>query len=148
KIILTVLTCAAVAYVGWDTIFGIRNGWKALKAACESATSFEDLRAAGERFGNIIGERVGRIIVMLVVAAMGASLGSFTARPTPPPGSTRAAQLFRARCGFSFGAVTAGGVQAVTISTASAVVALTPGMAWAATNAMAGRGGGGTTPPK
>src|SRR3954468_18310573 len=147
KVILTVLTCAAVAYVGWDTIFGVRNGWKALKKSCESATSFADLRAAGEQFGLIIGERVGRIIVMLVVAAMGASLGSFTARLSALPGFTRAAQFFQARCGFSFGEVTAGGVQAVTLSASRAVVALTPGAAWAATNAMAERGGG-TTPPK
>jgi len=140
KIILTVLTLAAVAYVGWDTIFGIRNGWKALNASCESATSFADLRTAGERFGTIIGERVGRIIVMLVVAAMGASLGSFTARLSSLPGFARAAQLLQARCGFSFEAVTAGSVQAVTISASSAVVALTPGAAWATTNAMARRG--------
>jgi hypothetical protein len=147
KVILTVLTLAAVAYVGWDTIFGIRNGWKALKASCESATGFEDLRAAGERFGTIIGERVGRIIVMLVVAAMGASLGSFTARLAALPGFARAAQLFQARSGFSFGAVTAGGVQAVTITGAGAVIALTPGVTWAATNEMGG-GGGGSEPPR
>jgi hypothetical protein len=148
KIILAALTLAAVAYMGWDTIFGIRYGWKALQDSCKSATSFADLRAAGERFGTIIGEHVGRIIVMLVVAAMGASLGSFTARLAALPGFTRAAQFFQARCGFSFGAVTAGGVQAVTISASSAVVALTPGTAWAATNAMTEPGGGGTTPPK
>src|SRR3954466_15770854 len=141
KVILTVLTCAAVAYVGWDTIFGIRNGWKALKASCESATSFADLRAAGEKFGTIIGERVGRIIVMLVVAAMGASLGSFTARLSAMPGFARAAQFFQASCGFSFGAVTAGGVQAGTISASGAVVALTPGATWATSNAMLRRGG-------
>ena len=29
KVILTVLTLAAVAYVGWNTLFGIRDGWKA-----------------------------------------------------------------------------------------------------------------------
>src|SRR4051812_43263372 len=141
KVILTVLTLAAVAYVGWDTIFGVRNGWKALKKSCESATSFADLRAAGEQFGLIIGERVGRIIVMLVVAAMGASLGSFTARLSSMPGFTRAAQLFQARCGFSFGAVTAGSVQAVTISASGAMVALTSGATWAATDAMLRRGG-------
>src|SRR6185436_8234017 len=37
KVILTVLTLAAISYVGWDTMFGIRNGWKALKKSCESA---------------------------------------------------------------------------------------------------------------
>jgi len=148
KLILTGLTLAAVAYVGWDTIFGIRDGWKALKASCESAASFADLRAAGEKFGTIIGERVGRIIVMLVVAALGASLGSFTARLSALPGFARAAQFFQARCGFSFGAVPAGSVQAVTISASGAVVALAPGTVWAATNAMAKRGDGGTTPPK
>jgi hypothetical protein len=110
---------------------------------------FADVGTAGERFGTIIGERVGRIIVMLVVAAMGASLGSFTARLSSLPGFGRAAQLFQARCGFSFGAVTSGGVQAVTISATGAVVALTPGAAWATTNAMVGsRGGGSTVPPK
>jgi len=146
KVILTGLVLAAVAYVGWDTVFGIRDGWKALKASCESATSFADLRAAGQRFGTLIGERVGRIIVMLVVAAMGASLGSFTARLSALPGFARAAQLFQARCGFSFATVTAGGVQAVTISASGAVVAVTPGAVWATTNAMVGDGGG-TTPP-
>jgi len=146
KLILTGLTLAAVAYVGWDTIFSIRDGWKALKASCESATSFADLRAAGKRFGTIIGERVGRIIVMLLVAAMGANLGSFTARLSSLPGFTRAAQLFQARCGFSFGAVTAGNVQAVTISASGAVVALTPGAVWATTNAMAGGRSGGSGP--
>jgi len=148
KVILTVLTLAAVAYVGWDTIFGIRNGWKALKASSDSATSFADLRAAGERFGTIIGERVGRIIVMLVVAALGASLGSFSARLSTLPGFTRAMQFFQARCGFSFAAVTAGGVQVVTISASGAVVALTPGAAWATTNAMVGGPSGGSGPSK
>ena len=148
KIIMTVLTLAAVAYVGWDTIFGIRDGWKALKTSCESATSFADLHAAGEKFGAIIGERVGRIIVMLVVAAMGASLGSFSARLSALPGFTRATQFFQARCGFSFATVTAGSVQSVTLSSSSAVVALTPGVAWATTDAMTGRGGDDTAPPK
>jgi hypothetical protein len=147
KVVLTVLTLAVVAYVGWDTVRGIRDGWKALKATCDSASSFADLRAAGERFGAIIGERVGRIVVMLVVAAMGASLGTFTARLSTLPGFARAAQLFQARCGFSFGAVTAGGVQAVTISSGGAVIALTPGVAWAATSALGGSGGG-SEPPK
>ena len=144
KVVLAVLTLAAVAYVGWETIYSIRDGWKELKAQCDSATSFADLRNAGEKFGMIIGERVGRIIVMLVVAAMGASLGTFTARLSALPGFARAAQFFQARCGFSFGAVTAGGVKAVTISASGAVVALAPGVAWATTNAMSG--GSGTTP--
>jgi hypothetical protein len=129
KIVLAALALTAIAYIGWDTFYAIREGWAALKRRCESAAGFADLRVAGEEFGTIVGENVGRILVMLVVAAMGASLGSFTARLGTLPGFARAAQMFQLRLGLSFSALSAGQVTGVTITDAGVTVALASGVA-------------------
>jgi len=129
KILLASLALAAIVYIGWDTFYSIRYGWLALKRRCASAANFADLQEAGQQFGTIVGENVGRIVVMLVVAAMGASLGSFTARLSSLPGFARAAQMFQLRFGLSLGSVAAGEVTAVTISASGASIALAPGVA-------------------
>src|SRR6185295_11183864 len=110
KILLAALALAAIVYLGWDTFDSIRFGWLALKRHCAAATNFADIQGAGQQFGTIIGENVGRIVVMLVIAAMGASVGSFTARLSSLPGFARAAQMFQLRLGLSFAAVADGQV--------------------------------------
>lgn len=129
KLLLAALALAAITYMGVDTFYSIRLGWSALKDRCAGATSFADIQDAGQQFGTIVGENVGRIVVMLVLAAMGATLGSFTARLSSLPGFTRFAQMFQLRFGFSFGAVTAGQVSGVTISASSVTIAMAPGVA-------------------
>src|SRR5262249_36908751 len=81
-----------------------------------------------------------RILVMLVVATLGASLGSFTARLSSLPGFARAAQMFQARFGLSFGTVAAGQVTAVTVSASSVTLAMAPGMAMSSISAGVGEG--------
>lgn len=73
--VVLVLTASMVAYVGWDTMVGLIDGWRRLVEECRKARTFAELRAAGERYGLIMGEKVTRLLILAATAAL-ASGGS------------------------------------------------------------------------
>jgi hypothetical protein len=75
KVVVLVLTASMVAYVGWDTMVGLIDGWRRLVEECRKARTFAELRAAGERYGLIMGEKVTRLLILAATAAL-ASGGS------------------------------------------------------------------------
>jgi DNase/tRNase domain of colicin-like bacteriocin len=99
KVIVLALTASMVAYVGWDTLVGLIEGWQRLVEECRRARTFAELRAAGERYGLIMGEKVTRLLILAATAAL-ASGGSKSINGGLP-GLTQASRMATAE-GLSF----------------------------------------------
>lgn len=98
KAIVITLTAWMVAYLGMDTVRGLLDGWRQMRADALRAHSFAQLRAAGERFGVLIGAQTARVLVMLTTMALGSTSHAAMMRP-PGPGLPALAEL---KAGASF----------------------------------------------
>jgi len=74
KGVAAVMTASLIAYVGVDTFWSLIVGFKALMEESERATTFDELREAGERYGKVMGRNAARAFAML---------------PRPPLGTRR-----------------------------------------------------------
>ena len=120
------LTVALIGYLGWDTVWSLVQGWRVLAAEVATATTFDELRDAGEKYGAVMGKNAARAFVMLAMAALGGTAESLAARIPTLPGSGQAALVLAAQSGVRLGA--AAQVEAVTVSSSGAVsIALAPG---------------------
>jgi hypothetical protein len=147
KGVAATLTVALMAYVGVDTFWGLIGGWKQLVEAADRASTFEELREAGARYGEVMGENSARIFVMLTTAALG-STGAHLASKLPGlPGAQQAAVLLEAQVGVRYTGVAQ--VQAVAVSAEGAVLSLAPGAVAMSARGMSGGGAGtqGSPPP-
>ncbi|WP_324987124.1 hypothetical protein [Hyalangium sp.] len=70
KVIVLVMTASMVAYVGWDTLVGLIEGWRRLEQECQRARTFAELRDAGDRYERIMGEKVTRLLILAATAAL------------------------------------------------------------------------------
>jgi hypothetical protein len=119
------LTAGLIAYLGVDTVWSLIQGWRLLVAEADQATTFEELREAGERFGGVMGKNSARVFLLLTTAAMGNTAGLAVKGPGLP-GTARAAVLAERQAGFRWAAV--GEVHSVALSVEGAfTIALAPG---------------------
>jgi hypothetical protein len=124
KGIAAVMTAVLVVYLGVDTLYTLGWGWKALVDAADKATTFDELRAAGEQFGKVMGADTARILLMLATAAMGSEAKLAEVAPTLP-GAAQASRLAVEEGGIALEAV--GAVESVTIAESGLTIALAPG---------------------
>jgi hypothetical protein len=144
KLVAVVMTGVLLAYLGAETLFSLVEGFRQLKAEAHRARSFGELRAAGERYGRIMGERVGQVLVMVATAAVG--WGSHMTMKGPGlPGFGRAAQLLKSETGLNLSAV-ASEIDAVMMARPSITVALAPSVAYMASWGMEGSQGSRSSP--
>lgn len=130
------LTAGLIAYLGVDTVWSLIQGWRLLVAEADRATTFAQLREAGERFGRVMGKNSARVFLLLTTAAIGNTAGLAVKGPTLP-GAVRAAALAESQAGFQWAAV--GQVQSVALSAEGIfTLALAPGAV-----AMSAQGPGG-----
>ncbi len=134
KLVAVALTGVLVAYLGAETLFNLVEGYRLLKEEALRARSFTDLKAAGTRYGRVIGEQVGRVLVMAATAALGWTSHGMMKGPGLP-GFSRAAQLLKAEVGLELSAV-ATQVQAVVVSRPAVTFALAPPTAYMAARGM------------
>ncbi len=133
------LTAGLIAYLGVDTVWSLIQGWRLLVAQADRATTFDELREAGERFGRVMGKNSARVFLLLTTAAMGNTAGLAVKGPGLP-GASRAAVLAETQAGFRWAAV--GEVHSVAVSAEGAfTIALAPGAV-----AMSAHGPGGGNP--
>ncbi|HYO54194.1 hypothetical protein [Archangium sp.] len=134
------LTVSLIAYLGVDTVWSLIQGWRLLVAEADRATTFAELREAGERFGRVLGKNSARIFILLTTAAIGNTAGLAVKGPGLP-GAARAAVLAETQGGFRWAAV--GEVHSVALSAeGSFTIALAPGAV-----AMTAQGPGGGNMP-
>ncbi|HEX8819451.1 MAG TPA: hypothetical protein VF794_05965 [Archangium sp.] len=119
------LTAGLIAYLGIDTVWGLIGGWIRRVGEVDRASSFEELRDAGERYGKVMGRHAARAFVLLTTAAIGNTAGLATKGPGLP-GYSRAALLAETQGGFRLASV--GEVRSVAVSAEGAfTIALAPG---------------------
>jgi hypothetical protein len=113
KSVAALLTAGLIAYLGLDTVWGLIGGWMRLVEEVDQATTFEELREAGERYGKVMGRHAARAFVLLATAAIGNTAGLATKGPGLP-GYSRAAVLAETQGGFRLAAL--GEVRSVAVS--------------------------------
>jgi len=133
KGVAATLTVCLIAYLGVDTVWNLIAGWRQLAEEVAVATTFDEVRTAGERYGKVMGENAARVFIMLATAAIGNTAGLAVKAPGLP-GSAQAVRLAEVQGGFRFTAIAE--VGSVAIPAEGAVtVTLAPGAL-----AMAARG--------
>jgi hypothetical protein len=125
KGIAAALALALVLWVGVETLYNLVTGWLELTHEVMYATTFEELRAAGEKYGKRIGRDAARIFAMLAVAAIGQTSQGFAAKVETLPGSAQVAAQAEAQAGISLAAV--GQVETVAVTAEGFSVTLPPG---------------------
>jgi hypothetical protein len=143
KGLAAVMTASLIAYVGVDTFWNLLVGFKRLVDEVDRASSFDELRAAGERYGKVMGRDAARAFVMLATAALGNTAAGLGARVPTLPGAVQAATQAEAQVGVQLALV--GEVSTVAMTAETVTLSLAPGAV-----AMAARGtsSGGATRAK
>jgi hypothetical protein len=138
KGLAAVMTTLLISYVGVDTFWGLVVGFKRLMDEADRATTFGQLREAGERYGKLLGRNSARAFAMLATAALGNTAGGLATQVPRLPGSMQAAAQARAQVGIRLAAVE--GVETVTVSAESVTFGL-------ASHAVAMMSGGSSSAP-
>jgi hypothetical protein len=125
KGLAAVMTATIISYVGVDTFWGLVIGFKRLMDEADRATSFNELRAAGDRYGKLMGRNAARAFAMLAMAAIGNTAPGLAAKVPKLPGSMQAAVQAETQVGIRLAAV--GEVKTVAVSAETVTIALTPG---------------------
>jgi len=136
-----VMTASLIAYVGIDTFWSLIMGFKQLMEEAEQATTFDELREAGERYGEVMGRNAARAFAMLATVAIGNTAAAMGSKVPVLPGAAQAAVQAEAQLGIRLAAVADVGTVAVSAETVT--IALAPGAV-----AMVARGTGGSHPAK
>lgn len=126
KGVAAVLTVGLIAYLGWDTVWSLIQGFRVLAAQVKAATTFDEVRDAGEKYGAVMGKNAARVFVMLATAALGSTAQTMAAKFPTLPGSAQASLVGAGQAGFRLAAV--GDVEAVSVSSGGVVtITLGPG---------------------
>ncbi|HZI07217.1 MAG TPA: hypothetical protein VEZ71_24575, partial [Archangium sp.] len=75
KAVAAALSVVLLAWLGVDALWGLMDGWASMAHAAHEATTFEELRDAGEAFGKRIGTDAARALILAVAALTGRTLG-------------------------------------------------------------------------
>ncbi|SEU36455.1 AHH domain-containing protein [Stigmatella erecta] len=112
--LVAVLGVGMLLYVGYDTLRNLVTGWGELTKAAKAATTFEEIREAGKRFGKIIGREAARAFALLLVAAIGSTARLFAAKVPTLPGSAQVAMQAEGQAGIALRAL--GAVQEIAVT--------------------------------
>jgi len=99
KAIAAGMTLLLVGYLGLNTMYGLMDGWARMANAAHEATTFEELRAAGKTFGEVLGENAARAMILAVASLAGHTLGQVAARVKSLPGYRLAGAQWEAQGG-------------------------------------------------
>ncbi|NPC73253.1 AHH domain-containing protein [Corallococcus exiguus] len=125
KGVAATLTVALIAYLGWDTVWSLIQGWRVLSAEVRESETFDGIRDAGEKYGEVMGKQAARAFVMLAMAALGSTAQTLATRVATLPGSAQAALVGAEQGGFRL--VAAAEVSAIAVSASGEVtIALAP----------------------
>jgi hypothetical protein len=91
KGVALLLTLGFIAWLGVDTVWSLMEGWAQLVHDADRATTPEELREAGRKFAQVMGQNTARVVVLLVTAALGGGAARFSQKLPKLPGFERAA---------------------------------------------------------
>ncbi|WP_245814733.1 hypothetical protein [Cystobacter ferrugineus] len=93
------LTVILMAWLGLETVWGLMDGYSRMAVAAHEATTFEELRAAGDTFGKVLGEDAARAMLLAVASLTGRTMGEVAARVKSLPGFGLARKQWKAQGG-------------------------------------------------
>ncbi len=99
KAVAASLTLLLMGYLGLETVYGLMDGWARMANAAHEATTFAELRAAGEEFGRVLGEDSARAMILAVATLSGHTLGQVASRVKSLPGYSMAGAQWEAQGG-------------------------------------------------
>ncbi|QRN94344.1 hypothetical protein JRI60_35155 [Archangium violaceum] len=99
KAIAAGMTLLLVGYLGLNTVYGLMDGWARMADTAHHATTFKELRTAGEEFGKVLGEDAARTMILAVSTLAGHTLGQVVARVKSLPRFNLAGAQFEAQGG-------------------------------------------------
>ena len=126
KGIAALMTLGAGAYLGWDTVWRLMDGWLVLMKEVDRATTFDELYAAGEKFGEVMGEKAARAFVMLATVAVGNTAAGMAAKMPALPGARQAALAAEAQMNIRYSAQSLAQVESVALTAEGVTIALAP----------------------
>ncbi|KFE62740.1 Tox-REase-5 domain-containing protein [Hyalangium minutum] len=148
KGVAALLTVGAMAYLGWDTVWRLIDGWLVLMKEVDQATTFAGISASGEKFGDTMGEKAARTFVMLGTVALGNTASGMAAALPSLPGARQAAVVAETQLGIRFTAPALAQVESVAITAEGVTIALAPNaVAMAARDISGGKAGAQAAPP-
>ncbi|HYO55599.1 hypothetical protein [Archangium sp.] len=126
KGVAALLTLGAMAYLGWDTVWRLIDGWLVLMKEVDTATTFDGISASGEKFGETMGEKAARAFVMLGTVALGNTASGMAATLPKLPGAGQAAVVAETQLNIRFTAPALAQVESVAITAEGVTIALAP----------------------
>ena len=75
KAVAAALSVLLLGWLGVDAMWGLIDGWASMAHVAHEATTFEELRDAGEAFGKRIGTDAARALILGVATLTGRTLG-------------------------------------------------------------------------
>nr|WP_317987977.1 hypothetical protein [Hyalangium gracile] len=99
KAVAAGMTLLLMGYLGLETVYGLMDGWARMADAAHDAPTFEELRAAGEKFGQVLGEDAARAMILAVATLSGHTVGQVAARVRLLPRFNLAGAQFEAQGG-------------------------------------------------
>ncbi|MDC0710277.1 restriction endonuclease fold toxin 5 domain-containing protein [Stigmatella sp. ncwal1] len=148
KGIAALMTLGAIAYLGWDTVWRLMDGWRVLMEEVDQATTFDGIYASGEKFGDTMGEKAARAFVMLGMVALGNTTAGMAATLPKLPGAGQAAMVAETQLNIRWTAPALAQVESVAITAEGVTLALAPNtVAMAARDSAGGKAGAKAPPP-
>ena len=138
KGVAALLTLGAMAYLGWDTVWRLIDGWLVLMREVDRATTFDGIYASGERFGNTMGEKSARAFVLLATVAAGSTAAGMAAKLPTLPGAGQAAVVAETQLNVRFTAPALAQVESVALGAEGITIALAPNALAMATSGTSG----------
>ncbi|WP_225408332.1 restriction endonuclease fold toxin 5 domain-containing protein [Stigmatella hybrida] len=126
KGVAALVTVGLVSYLGWELVWKLIAGWRELAATVDQATTLEEIRAAGETFAQVMGDKGAKALVMMTAVAVGNTAAGMAARMPGLPGAGQAAVLAESQLNIRFSAAALAQVESVAIHAEGVIVSLAP----------------------
>jgi hypothetical protein len=133
KFIAAWATVGLILWVGAKTLYNLITGWFQLMEEVKVATTFEEIRMAGEQFGKVFSREAAQAFAMMALALLTHTTKNFAEQVGTLPGSAQVSMQAAGREGILLSEVST--AESVTVTADGFSVALAPG-----TVVMAARG--------
>ncbi|ATB33922.1 AHH domain-containing protein [Melittangium boletus] len=133
KFIAAWATVGLILWVGAKTLYNLITGWFQLMKEVKVATTFEQIREAGEKFGRLFSREAAQAFALVAMALLTHTAKGFAEQVGTLPGSAQVSMQAAAREGILLSEVSA--AESVMVTAEGFSVALAPGAV-----AMAARG--------
>jgi len=137
KIPAAAATVVLTAYLGAKAVCDLVFGWIQMVHELDTATTFNEVREAGQRYGRLVGAQTARILILLATAAI--AEGGLIARLMKLPRATQASAALAAETG-GVALETVGAVKGVRILQGGVAISVEGAAAGAVGFAMAAHG--------